>query len=167
MSRNHFNELSPCEALIMKLIWEAPQDIPVQDLIDQLRDDYKKEYARTTVVTFVGKLKDKRFVDTYRKGKAAFIHPLRTEDEYRAQLLKEEADFWFNGNVFDMVAAILQSQELTLKKPVKVDKIWQNASLTYQKQNGLKSVIVTKDSSEYGRLKRHMARLQVKVCLTF
>ena len=30
MSRNHFNELSPCEALIMKLIWEAPQDIPVQ-----------------------------------------------------------------------------------------------------------------------------------------
>ena len=90
MSRNHFNELSPCEALIMKLIWEAPQDIPVQDLIDQLRDDYKKEYARTTVVTFVGKLKDKRFVDTYRKGKAAFIHPLRTEDEYRAQLLKKK-----------------------------------------------------------------------------
>ena len=40
MSRNHFNELSPCEALIMKLIWEAPQDIPVQELIDQLRDDY-------------------------------------------------------------------------------------------------------------------------------
>ena len=45
MSRNHFNELSPCEALIMKLIWEAPQDIPVQELIDQLRDDYGKDYA--------------------------------------------------------------------------------------------------------------------------
>lgn len=72
MSRNHFNELSPCEALIMKLIWEAPQDIPVQELIDQLRDDYGKDYARTTVVTFVGKLKDKRFVDTYRKRKGSF-----------------------------------------------------------------------------------------------
>ena len=92
MSRNHFNELSPCEALIMKLIWEAPQDIPVQELIDQLRDDYGKDYARTTVVTFVGKLKDKRFVDTYRKGKAAFIHPLRSEEEYRRQLLKEQYD---------------------------------------------------------------------------
>ena len=62
MSRNHFNELSPCEALIMKLIWEAPQDIPVQELIDQLRDDYGKDYARTTVVTFVGKLKDKALI---------------------------------------------------------------------------------------------------------
>lgn len=56
---------------------------------------------------------------------------------------------------------------IDIEKPVKVDKIWQNASLTYQKQNGLKSVIVTKDSSEYGHLKRHMARLQAKVCLTF
>ena len=55
----------------------------------------------------VGKLKDKRFVDTYRKGKAAFIHPLRSEEEYRRQLLKEEADFWFNGKAVDMVASIL------------------------------------------------------------
>ena len=42
MSRNHFNELSPCEALIMKLIWEAPQDIPVQELIDQVCDEFIK-----------------------------------------------------------------------------------------------------------------------------
>ena len=72
MSRNHFNELSPCEALIMKLIWEAPQDIPVQELIDQLRDDYGKDYARTTVVTFVGKLKDK--IHTVKERQLSFIH---------------------------------------------------------------------------------------------
>ena len=123
MSRNHFNELSPCEALIMKLIWEAPQDIPVQELIDQLRDDYGKDYARTTVVTFVGKLKDKRFVDTYRKGKAAFIHPLRSEEEYRRQLLKEEADFWFNGKAVDMVASICESQKLEDDEVKKMKKI--------------------------------------------
>ena len=115
MSRNHFNELSPCEALIMKLIWEAPQDIPVQELIYQLRDDYGKDYARTTVVTFVGKLKDKRFVDTYRKGKAAFIHPLRSEEEYRRQLLKEEA--------VDMVASICESQKLEDDEVKRIKKI--------------------------------------------
>lgn len=94
MSRNHFNELSPCEALIMKLIWEAPQDIPVQELIDRLRDDYGKDYARTTVVTFVGKLKDKRFVDTYRKGKAV-----------------------------DMVASICESQKLEDDEIKRIKKI--------------------------------------------
>lgn len=39
---------------------------------------------------------------------------------------------------------------IDIEKPAKVDRIWQNASLTYQKQNGLKSAIVMKDSSEYG-----------------
>ena len=107
----------------MKLIWEAPQDIPVQELIDQLRDDYGKDYARTTVVTFVGKLKDKRFVDTYRKGKAAFIHPLRSEVEYRRQLLKEEADFWFNGKAVDMVASICESQKLEDDEVKRIKKI--------------------------------------------
>ena len=75
MSRNHFNELSPCEALIMKLIWEAPQDIPVQELIDQLRDDYGKDYARTTVVTFVGKLRTRDLlIHTVKERQLSFIH---------------------------------------------------------------------------------------------
>lgn len=39
---------------------------------------------------------------------------------------------------------------IDIEKPAKVDRIWQNASLTYLKQNGLKSAIVIKDSSEYG-----------------
>jgi len=124
MSRNHFNELSPCEALSYEAyMGMQPQDIPVQELIDQLRDDYGKDYARTTVVTFVGKLKDKRFVDTYRKGKAAFIHPLRSEEEYRRQLLKEEADFWFNGKAVDMVASICESQKLEDDEVKRIKKI--------------------------------------------
>ena len=74
MSRNHFNELSPCEALIMKLIWEAPQDIPVQELIDQLRDDYGKDYARTTVVTFVGRRTRDLLIHTVKERQLSFIH---------------------------------------------------------------------------------------------
>lgn len=113
MGRNHFNELSPCEALIMKLIWEAEKDIPVQDVIDKLKDDYRKDYARTTVVTFIGKLKDKRFLDTIRNGKTALIHPLRTEDDYRRELIDEEIDFWYNGNSHLMAATLLDSRKFT------------------------------------------------------
>lgn len=122
MSRNHFSELSPCEALIMKLIWEAPQDMAVQELIDKLREDHEKEYARTTVVTFVGKLKDKRFVDTIRKGKTALIHPLRSRDDYRIEVLKEEADFWYNGDVFEMISSLIESQDLTEDQVKKLKK---------------------------------------------
>lgn len=53
MSENNFKELSPCGALIMKIVWEAPGEISVQELIDQLNEKYQKAYARTTVVTFL------------------------------------------------------------------------------------------------------------------
>ena len=67
-------DLSACETMIMKVIWDAKEDIALQDLIRELADRYKKNYARTTVVTFVHKIVDKGFATTYRKGKAAYIH---------------------------------------------------------------------------------------------
>ena len=46
MSENNFKELSPCGALIMKIVWEAPGEISVQELIDQLNEKYQKAYAQ-------------------------------------------------------------------------------------------------------------------------
>ena len=43
-------ELSVCEAPIMKIIWESNPDISVPELVKQLNEQYGKEYARTTVV---------------------------------------------------------------------------------------------------------------------
>ena len=51
--------LSACETLIMKVVWDAKEDIAVQELIVQLKEQYGKDYARTTVVTFLGKMADK------------------------------------------------------------------------------------------------------------
>lgn len=48
--------LSSTEELIMKAVWECGQDAPVQELIRVLREKYGKDYARTTVVTFLLKL---------------------------------------------------------------------------------------------------------------
>ena len=80
-------DLSACETMIMKVIWDAKEDIALQDLIRELADRYKKNYARTTVVTFVHKIVDKGFATTYRKGKAAYIHPEKSLAAYRDELL--------------------------------------------------------------------------------
>ena len=38
-------ELSVCEAPIMKIIWESNPDISVPELVKQLNEQYGKEYA--------------------------------------------------------------------------------------------------------------------------
>ena len=48
--------LSACEAMIMKVIWDQKGDISVPELIDLIQERYKRDYKRTTVVTFLTRL---------------------------------------------------------------------------------------------------------------
>lgn len=93
------NILTACEEVIMKAIWNADDDITTQDLIEVLRTQHGKDYARTTVSTFLIKLTAKRFVHTYRKGKNSFVHATVKEDEYKDMILKHMIDFWYAGDV--------------------------------------------------------------------
>jgi len=116
MNEQFFEEernLSASETTIMKAIWDAGQDISIPDLIELLRTDYGKDYARTTVVTFLLKLSDKGFVRTYRKGKLSYAHAMKSEADYRTKLLNEETDYWFDGNVSSLFSALCSSRRLT------------------------------------------------------
>ncbi len=111
--QNKARELSGCETMIMKLIWDADGDIAVQDLIVRMKESYEKEYARTTMVTFLKKLSDKGFVSTYRIGRASFAHAEKEEDLYKQLLMFEEMMFWFGGKLSEMVGAVCSVQPVS------------------------------------------------------
>ena len=112
MSKEFFSrELSACEALIMKSIWDYDGDMPLQQLLDTLKNEYQKDYARTTVATFLSRLTAKGYVQTYRKGRTSYSHALMDKDEYKAKLIREQADFWFNGDDVALVKALAKSKQ--------------------------------------------------------
>lgn len=113
-------DLSECETLIMKVIWDAREDIAVQDLIVQLKQQYGKDYARTTVVTFLHKMMEKGFVRTYRVGKAAYVQALKKEDDYKRQLMKIETDFWFGGKPSKLMASLCEAKSVTKEEANKI-----------------------------------------------
>lgn len=106
-------ELSTCEAPIMKIIWESDPDISIPALTEQLNVQYGKEYARTTVVTFLIRLAGKGYVSTYRKGRLSYAHAEKSEQEYRQMLAKNQMEFWFNGNVCEFIQALCEVSPLT------------------------------------------------------
>ena len=106
-------ELSACETLIMKVVWDAKEDIAVQELIVQLKEQYGKDYARTMVVTFLGKMADKGFVSTHRRGKNAFVHAEKNEDAYKSKLMNEETDFWFEGQTDQLLSAVCSKRTVS------------------------------------------------------
>ena len=108
--------LSTSETVIMKAIWNnsGETDISVPDLINILNTRYGKDYARTTVVTFLLKLSDKGFIRTYRKGKLSYVYVLKSEEDYKEKLMKEEIEFWYDGDINkykEMLSAIENSMK--------------------------------------------------------
>lgn len=108
-------KLSDCESLIMKVIWDAEEDISIPELTERLRVQFDKDYKRPTVVTFLLRLSDKGYVKTYRKGKLSYAHAERTEEEFKQKLAKKEIDFWFEGRAAGFLEVLTTVQKLTKK----------------------------------------------------
>ena len=75
-------ELTNTEQVIMKCIWEIGDNVAVADLLERLKTEYGKEYARTTISVFMSYLRDKGYV-TYEKRSHAYVYkPLISEQDY-------------------------------------------------------------------------------------
>lgn len=106
-------DLTSCETLIMKTIWDADGDLPVIELRKRLKEKYGKDYSRTTLATFLIKMSDKGFVKNYREGRNAYVHAVKSEEEYKREILEDTKQFWFAGKTADLVCTLFKKQEMT------------------------------------------------------
>lgn len=105
------NMLTASEVFIMKTIWDEVEDISIPDLIEVLRTKWGKDYARTTVTTFLTKMTAKGFVKTYRIGKLSYAHAMKSEEEYKDKLLNDMIEFWYDGNIAALQEKVSLKQE--------------------------------------------------------
>ena len=105
-------ELSVCEAPIMKIIWESNPDISVPELVKQLNEQYGKEYARTTVVTFLTRMAGK-----------GYVHAINSEQEYKQQLAQKEIEFWFHGSMAEFAQTLCAAAPLTHEECQKLRRL--------------------------------------------
>ena len=116
-------DLSGCEKLIMKIVWDAGEDISTQEIMDTLRIRYEKDYARTTVITFIQRLSEKGFVETYRVGRNSFVHALKDEERYKQTFLKGIQNFWFQGDLSNLFAALCKKERVSKKDIEKLREV--------------------------------------------
>ena len=116
-------ELSVCEAPIMKIIWESNPDISVPELVKQLNEQYGKEYARTTVVTFLTRMAGKGYITTQRRGRISYGHAIKSEQEYKQQLAQKEIEFWFHGSMAEFAQTLCAAAPLTHEECQKLRRL--------------------------------------------
>lgn len=107
----------------MKVIWDADRELSVQELMDLLQERYEKDYKRSTVMTFLVRLCDKEFIETQRREKYAYIHALRSEEEYKAGVMEREVNFWYDGKISEMIDAMQKKQAISKEEAEKICKL--------------------------------------------
>ena len=116
-------DMSGCETLIMKIVWSSEEDLSTPEIMDQLKVRYGKDYARTTVVTFIQRLAEKGFVTTYKKGRVSYVHSLRSQSKYQENFIQEAEEFWFDGDAGYLFSTLCKVKKLSKKEVDDIQKM--------------------------------------------
>ena len=63
---NANSKLSDCEEMIMKVLWDAEEDLDLIQVTERVGVRYGKEWKLQTVATFMTRLKNKGWIDIYK-----------------------------------------------------------------------------------------------------
>ena len=75
------------EAAIMDVVWAAAAPVPVREVCEQLNHD--RPLAFNTVQTVMENLYRKGWLNRHKDGRAYWYEPVRTREDYVAQLMTE------------------------------------------------------------------------------
>ena len=94
-------------------------ELTVYEIIDYLDQVYDRKYTRSTVKTYITKLKKKGFVDTQVKGNYSYITAKITEEMYREEQMELMKDFWHDGSMKELVQTLTHTISKEEKEELK------------------------------------------------
>lgn len=103
-------KITGSELEVMKLLWRAEDALPVTEIREKLQAS--KGWEPATIKTLVSRLVTKGAV-RQEKRKVFYYSPLISEKEYSAWATGDLISRLFNGRVQDLVAALVNSDDLT------------------------------------------------------
>ena len=90
--------LTPCELAIMQIVWKNKTDIPETDIKIELSKMAQKEYARTTIATFLKRLENKNDLEKYHVGRKSYVRALIPARSYGREQLRTILDVYYDGD---------------------------------------------------------------------
>ena len=102
--------ISDAELEVMKVLWEARRDLPVTVIREKLQE--RKGWEPTTIKTLVSRLAGKGVISQEKCG-VFYYKPLVTEQEYNEWVTNNLVDKVYQGNVKNLIAALVNSDGLT------------------------------------------------------
>ena len=99
------NDISACEKLVMKVIWDSTEELALQEvMVDSIHDG--KNWKPQTVSTFLSRLVKKGFLNMYRKGRYCYYQPLVSKEDFWRATMEESAKFFTKGDLGELACCL-------------------------------------------------------------
>jgi predicted transcriptional regulator len=120
------NDISQCEKMVMKVIWDSPEELALQGVMNRVNEENGKEWRPQTVSTFLARLVKKGFLTFYRKGRYSYYQPCISKEEFWRATMQENATFFSKGDMGELACALYEdiltsAERKKLKK--KIDEL--------------------------------------------
>lgn len=93
------NDISTCERLVMKIIWDSTEDLALQEVMDRVNEENGKTWKPQTVSTFLARLVKKGYLSVYRKGRYSYYQPAVSKEDFWKATMQENARFFEKGDM--------------------------------------------------------------------
>ena len=103
--------LPDSELELMMIIWDAGRPMSRNEIEEQLPGE--RQLSATTILSFLSRLQEKRFVQVRKEGRNNVYEPLVRKEDY---LKQESRSIWkrlYQNSVGNFMAALGQGDDLT------------------------------------------------------
>ena len=117
------NGLTENEKITMKCVWDLGEGARLAHIMEVANSRYKKNWKPQTVSTFLGKLVRKGFLEQYRDGRYFYYHILVSRHDYRCRMLRDDLDFWDDGDVDEFVSELMDKKTFSIAQRTEILKM--------------------------------------------
>lgn len=116
------NEISVCEKMIMKIIWDAEEDLDLMTLTSRVNEEFGKTWKIQTVATFLTRLQKKGYIDIYRIGRYSHYHAIVGKNEFKMSTVSENIRFFDRGSIVAYICGLFDHVKLSKEDKEKIRK---------------------------------------------
>lgn len=109
-------ELTNAESMVMKTIWNHPQEMGLHAIMTLTNETYGKTWKPQTVSTYIAKLVSKGFIRMKNSGRKAVYETIIPEASYRQYQNEKFIAFWNNGSITDFLRAYFENRTISDKE---------------------------------------------------
>lgn len=112
-------QLTSVEEMIMKCIWNYGKEMPFLQLGKELKDQYDKDYKRTSIRTYLFRLEEKGYLKVEVKKRRAYIYAIIDKESYKKEKAGEILEEWFDGSAKELFSALSKKIPKSEKESLK------------------------------------------------